>query len=293
MMRPVTRAGGFTLVEVIVTVALLGIIVGVMAVVLQKPLEGQIRAQRRTEISDVADTALRRAGRDVRLAVPNSIRLTTSGGTLYLELMLTRTGGRYRSQLDDGTLTGENPLDFAAADTVFDTLGPLSTLTGQVPQAGDFVVIHNLGITGANLWAGDNRSAIAGGGYAAGGGASASEDRITIASKLFPLESAGRRFQVASGPVTLECVPGTVDANGNGTGVLRRVSGYTPNATQPTGSYAGSPISGLLASNVTTCDVQYTLLPLSARGLVAFNLGITRGGEAVTLYYEVHVSNVP
>ena len=282
------RGRGFTLVEAIMSIVLLGILGGIVAVIIQKPLEGQIRAQRRTEISDIADTALRRAGRDVRLAVPNSVRVT-GAGPVYLELLLTRTGGRYRSQEDDGTLTGENPLDFAAADSVFDTLGRLSQAAGPV-QAGDLVVVHNLGISGANAWDGDNTSTVSGGGFASPGPASGDEDRITIASKLFPLESPGRRFQVASGPVTIECAPGGVDANGNGTGVMRRWSGYALNATQPA---PPGGFSALLASNVTTCNIEYTVLPLTARGLVAFTIGISRGGEAVTLYYEAHVSNVP
>ena len=280
------RGHGFTLVEAIMSIVLLGILGGIVAVIIQKPLEGQIRAQRRTEISDIADTALRRAGRDVRLAVPNSVRVT-GAGPIYLELLLTRTGGRYRSQEDDGTLTGENPLDFAAADGVFDTLGNLSTAGGAV-AANDIVVVHNLGIAGADAWAGDNTALVA---SLAVSPASASEDRVTLqAAKLFPHESPGRRFQVASGPVTIECVPGGIDANGNGLGVLRRYSGYALNSTQPTPP-AGTP--ALLATNVTSCNIEYTTLPLTARGLVAFTIGISRGGEAVTLYYEAHVNNVP
>lgn len=281
------RARGFTLVEAILSIVLLGILAATVAIIIQKPLEGQIRAQRRTEISDIADTALRRAGRDVRLAVPNSVRVAASGGNVYLELLLTRTGGRYRSQEDDGTLPGEDPLNFAAADGIFDSLGNLSAAAGAV-QANDIVIVHNLGIAGADAWAGDNTSIVSA--FAAGGGAAASEDRITIASKLFPIESPGRRFQVASGPVTIECVPGVVDANGNGTGVMRRWSGYALNAVQPA---PPGGFSGLLASNVTTCNIEYTTLPLTARGLVAFTIGVSRGGEAVTLYYEAHVSNVP
>jgi MSHA biogenesis protein MshO len=287
----VNRRGGFTLVELIVTIAILGIIAAVVVFVIQKPLEGQLRAQRRSELSDIADTALRRAGRDVRLAVPNSLRLAASGSNDYLELLLSRTGGRYRSQLDDGTVTGEDFLDFTANDTIFDTLGRLSTLSGQVVTVGDLIVIHNLGISGANAYAGDNTSAVTA--FAPGGGAAANEDRITINSKLFPLESPGRRFQVVSTPVTFECIPGALDANGNGTGQFRRVSGYTIAATQPTGTYGGTPVIAPLANNVTSCDIQYTVLPLQARGLVAFSIGLSRGGEAVTLYYEVHVSNVP
>jgi MSHA biogenesis protein MshO len=290
------RAAGFTLFELIITITLLAILSGVVALFVARPIEGYFGVQRRAELTDVADTALRRVGRDVRLALPNSVRLATSGGTTYLELLLTKTGGRYRFDFDDGAVAGEDVLDFSAPDSQFDTLEPLSTLAGQTITVGtcaapnDRVVVHNLGIPGADAFSGDTTSPISA--FTAGGGAAPNEDRIGICAKQFPLESPGRRFQVISGPVTFECAPGAVDGNGNGTGQLRRVANYTISATQPP-PYGGSPITAVLANYVTACTIEYTALVLQARGLVAIRLTLTRANEPVTLYYEAHVNNVP
>src|SRR5882724_7156689 len=55
--------------------------------------------------------------------------------------------GRYREAAPG------NPLDFSnPADTSFDVIGP-----GLDISAGDFLVIYNLGITGADAYAGNNR----------------------------------------------------------------------------------------------------------------------------------------
>lgn len=290
--RALSRERGFTLIELIVTVVMLAIVSVVVALFVVRPIEGYFAATRRADLTDLADTASRRLGRDARLALPNSLRTTASGGVTYLELLLTKNGGRYRSALDDGTVSGEEVLGFAAADTVFDTLGPLSAVSGQTVGAGDLVVVHNLGIPGADAYNGDNTAAVA---SAAASGAVPNEVRITLAApKLFPLESPGRRFQVVSGPVTYECAPNaTLDGNGDAQGQLRRVSGYTIAASQPTGAYAGTPVTAVLANYVSTCTVEYTNLPLQARGLVAIRLGLTRGNETVNLYTEAHVSNVP
>lgn len=280
------RAAGFTLFEMILTIALLGVLSAAVATFMVRPVEGFFAASRRAELTDLADTALRRMGRDVRLALPNSVRTASpAAGHVFVELLLTRTGGRYRAELGPGA--GENILDFTVADNLFDTLEPLSTVAGQVVQVNDLVVVHNLGIAGSNAYAGDNTSAVAS--FTAPSGGAPSEDRIGIAAKKFPLESPARRFQVVSGPVSYECLEGAA-VSGDGTGTLRRYSGYAvaPAQPQPPGVAAT-----LLANYVTTCDIQYTPLALQARGLVSIRLGLTRGGETVNLYYEAHVNNVP
>ena len=72
------------------------------------------------------------------------------------------------------------------------------------------------------------------------------------------------------------------------------MSGYTINLTQPTGAFPGAPVSSLLAQNVTGCQVTYNPLALTqSLGLVSIRLQLTRGNETVTLYHEVHVSNLP
>jgi MSHA biogenesis protein MshO len=300
-------ARGVTLVELVVVMAVLAILSVTAAMALRDPIRSYVDTNRRGELADAADTALRRIGRDVRLALPNSVRVTGSG-PIYLELLLTKTGGRYRAQ-PDASGAG-NALEFSAADTAFDTLGPAVTASGQSIAAGDILVVHNLfgaaAVTSSNAYtfgqaahdctaatpisATCNTAQVTG----TAAGALADETRVNFAARRFPLESPGNRFQIVSGPVTYVCAPGAVDSSGNGTGTLTRVSGYTIQLAQPTGAYGGTPSASVLAQNVTDCSITYDPLVLTqSLGLVSMRIALTRGNETVNLYHEVHVSNIP
>lgn len=286
---------GVTLLELVVTMVVLGIIAAVAVVFVQPAFESYFATQRRAEIADVADTAMRRLTRDIRLALPNSARVDATNR--FLEILMTKNGGRYRALNDDDNpaATAEDPLDFSAPDSVFDTLGTLPGSGDQQVQPNDYVAIHNLGIAGANAYdpsaADPNIARIA----AFGAGALANEQRITlVAATRFPLESPGRRFFVVSGPVTYACV-GVGTAAGNGTGTLRRWSGYAiePRGGLPPTALPAGASEALLANNVSACQLEYTALPMLGRGLVGVRLAITRANETVTLYFEAQVNNVP
>jgi len=301
-----SRARGLTLVELVITMTLLAIISVVSALALRDPIRAYADTNRRAEIADAADTALRRIARDVRLALPNSLRVTGSG-PVYLELLLTRNGGRYRSQSD--AASSGNVLDFTAADSAFDTLGPLFASAGQTVAAGDVLVVHNLfaaaAVTSANAYtynqaawgctAATSFSATCNSARISGtaAGTLPNETRVSFDTRQFPLGSPGHRFHVVSGPVTYACAPGAVDAAGHGTGTLTRVSGYAINLAQPTGTYPGTPSSALLAGNVTACEISYDAAVAQGRGMVTLRIAITRGNETVNLHHAVHVFNLP
>lgn len=275
---------GFTLIEMIVVIVLTSIIASAVAMFIKLPVQGYVDTARRAEMTDIADTALRRMGRDLRLALPNSVRLTDSDATI--EILLTKTGGRYRIETETPVSPIADTLSFSTTDTLFDQLGPLSALSGQaITINSDSVVIYNLGpgITNADAYVGNNRSLITG----TPAGALANEQRIQIAAKQFPLESPGNRFQVIEGPVSYVC------ANGQ----LTRYWGYPIQAAQPTAAtlptLGGS--SALLATNVGAggCVFDYNPGVTARSGLVALTLIITEAGESVRLYHEVHVTNVP
>jgi len=67
---------GFTLIEMIMVILILGILSGILFVVLQGPIQSYIDVEKRTRLVDIADTALQRMTREIRLALPNSIRTT-------------------------------------------------------------------------------------------------------------------------------------------------------------------------------------------------------------------------
>ena len=110
------RQRGFTLVEAVVVIAITGIIASVVAVFIRAPIEGYFDAARRAELTDVADTAVRRFSRDVHLALPNSVRITSTPSTIAIEFLLTSAGGRYRAEPG---VPGDDILDFTQDDQSF------------------------------------------------------------------------------------------------------------------------------------------------------------------------------
>ena len=264
------RNHGFTLVEMIVVIAITGIIAAAVAAFIRYPVEGYGEAVRRAELTDAADVALRRIARDVRLALPNSLRVMSSGGMHYIEFIMTRSGGRYRDETDGST--GGNSLDFLG-DTAFDVLGPAEL------AAGDFVVIFNLGVPGADAYAGNNRAQVQ----------SLTGNTVTLgASHVFPFRSPGARFQVVPGAtraVTYACPQAGVSAPGN----LTRHWNYGFTAAQ---AVPGGGSTALLAGNVT-CDVDYSSNATGRNGLLFISLTLTSGSETVSLFNQIHVDNSP
>ena len=268
---------GVTLIEMIVVIAITGIISAVVATFIRSPIEGYVDAARRAELTDIADTALRRVTRDLRTALPNSIRVLTSGGVMYLEYLPVIGGGRYRASPDSGG--GGDILDFTVSDGAFDVIGSVPTAV-----AGDQVVVYNTGSGTTDAYTGGNRTPIA----------SVAAPTINITPLQFPFPSPGSRFFVTrSSPVTYVCNPAE--------GTLRRVSGYAIQAGQPN-NIAAAPLSTatqnvLLATNVNSsngCTFTYTTGGATGRtSVVALTLQITQSGETVRLFQQAHVSNVP
>lgn len=267
---------GFTLIELTMVIVLLGVIGATASVFVRGPIDAYIATARRAALTDVADTTTRRMGRDLRTALPNSIRtpLTTPAGQC-LEFIPTKTGGRYRAEVD---ASGQgDTLDFAAPDASFNMLGSNAALPiDQRIAAGDVIAIYNLGIAGADAYAGDNTASVT---AVSGESAGPIETGIGIVTKLFPLASASNRFQVIPGE---EKVVAYVCRDGN----LYRTASSTFSSNCP----ASGP---LLASHVGACHFDYSGSDLQRNALVRLTLAFTENAETVSLSNEVHVNNTP
>jgi MSHA biogenesis protein MshO len=278
---------GFTMVELITVIVITGIIGAMVAMFIRLPVQGYVDSARRAEMTDIANTALQRMSRDLRLALPNSVRVTVSGGNYYLEFIPTAGGGRYRTfpaNTPPATAAG-NVLDFSAADASFDVFAPLS---GVGVQPGNTIAIYNLGIPGASAYNGDNTAQV----NAIGAAANPNETTLTLtAAKLFPFDSPGHRFQIITTPVTYVCAPAISGSNGSGT--LTRWWGYPTQAAQPTALPPGAS-SALLANYVSGCNIYYNaFLMTQHEGLATLALSITEEGESISLYSAAHIDNAP
>src|SRR5690606_18256126 len=91
--------GGFTLVELVLVIALAGVVAVMISAVLSRPLQGFVDQSRRAELTDQAATALNRMARDIRAAVPNSLR---TADPFQLHLVPIAAAGRYAANQPAG-----------------------------------------------------------------------------------------------------------------------------------------------------------------------------------------------
>lgn len=296
--RPASRGrqGGFTLVEMIMVIVITGVIAGMVAVFIQHPVRGYFDTVRRAELTDQADVSLRRMMRDVRLALPNSLRIMetngattnvgtcgTAGFTCYIEFIMTKSGGRYRD-VTDGSTGGDFLSYTSAADTSFDVLGPTPAMA-----AGDYVVVYNLGAQPADAYNYDATAASCRAGGCNMARIATAGANVTLAANPFaaqspPLPSPNARFQVvpaAEQAVTYACNT-SVAAN------LNRFAGYGFNSAQA--APGGTP--AVLAAGAT-CQATYTANATGRNGLLFISLTLAADDEHVTLFNQVHVDNTP
>lgn len=274
------RAAGFTLIEAIVAITITGILGAIVAVFINKPVQGYFDSVRRAELTDQADVALRRITRDLRLALPNSLRVASVGGIVYVEFILTANGGRYRDVADGST--GGDFLSYTnAADTSFDVLGPMPANPAMTP--GDFIVSYNLGPgnTPADAYTGGNRALVQ----------NVAGNVVTLAANPFatqapPLPSPDARFQVIPGATRAVTYACPVAAPGN----LVRQWNYGFNAAQATPPAGGA--TALLAGNAT-CAIEYAANASGRNGLLLINLTLAQGNERVSLAQQIRIDNTP
>jgi MSHA biogenesis protein MshO len=293
---------GFTLVEMIVVMVITGIIGGMVAIFIRAPVQGYMDSSRRAEMTDIADTALRRLARDIRTAVPNSVRVPNPGGTsTYIEFLPTRDGGRYRAEQDCTAACVGDVLEFGAALGSFDIIGSQINFS-----AGDHIVIGSTQSDGNPPYNTANTGVLRAHDDAMLGLRATVNFSTTTALPVWA-EVQGQRFDVVPGDqqaVTYACVAtaGAVAA-GDGPLTLMRYWGYGFRANQlPPPATVGAATAGsigavansaaILADNVSACEIIYGAVN-QRNGLVAIRLGITRGGENISLYHTIHVNNVP
>ncbi|HEY0818970.1 MAG TPA: hypothetical protein VGD46_09345, partial [Rhizobacter sp.] len=252
-------------------------IVGVMvSTFVRQPIDAYVDLGERAALTDAADLALRRMARELRTALPNSVRV--AGGGTYLEFLPVRSAGRYRAAV--GTNPLDNILDFGSTtDGSFEVLGPPVTAA-----TGDQLVVHNLGLPGSDAYEGTSRRTIT------STGASLATVSYAVGGTQFPYASPHQRFHIVGAPVSFGCTP-----LAGGAGSLRRYTGYAIQAAQPTSSLTAltGASNALLSPWVSACTFGYSAAASTRNAVVTLRLTLTNGGESISLLQQVQVEGSP
>jgi MSHA biogenesis protein MshO len=273
------HSAGFTLVEAVMVITITGVMAAMVASFIVQPVRAYLDTAARAALVDNADLALRRIGRDLRIALPNSVRVTPSG--LALELIPTSGGARYASQ-------GSGALQAGVLDSSFELIGPALTLS-----ASQNLVFYNLGtgITGSDAYAANGTLAQqATSNRRTSTNAAGTASTITLSTlAALPVAAVTPPYRVMAvdPPVSYRCDLAA--------GTLVRHQGYGFAATQPDPPGSGS--SAVLATGVTACAFKAASTLVAARAALV-NLQLTLAAEArpderVTLSHAVFVDNLP
>lgn len=279
------------MIELIVVIVVIGVLAAMGAAFIIKPVEGYVNLARRAELVDAGEHALRLMQRDVRNALPNSIRIKSegNGNGMVLEIIPIIRAGRYRQSPAPGM--GGNPdcrLQFNTEDTSFASTSDLGTKV----ESGQQVVISNWTSSGdeANAYFGDNRTGILD--VIQSDTACNGEDRLGISPKKFPFSSDRQRFYTVGNPVAYLC-----DTSSH---TLMRYTGYDFHSDQNTvdtdskiGNSGGN--GALVTRHLVGCGMIYDPGAPERGGLVTLDLTLSDTGsnEEIRLLHQVHVDNAP
>lgn len=293
-------ARGFTLVEMVIAITLIGLLSMVAAPLLRLPLAGWMDASRRAGLAQALDTVQGKLNDDLRRALPNSVRIRQVGARVLIETLEVRASGRHRAGPSLGLQVcpaacaapiAADQLEAICTETCFTSLGALD---GDVPVANDWVVVNPLGpgVAGGDPYFGGN-AAVPNGikTRLIDNLPSADGRRLRIAGHRFPALSASQRFYVVSTPVTWECDPATQR--------LTRRWGYPIAAVQPI-AFGAAVAAAPLATNVVACSIRYQRAGSAGRGgQVVFSLRLatpaadTQVPESLELVAAIPVSEGP
>jgi MSHA biogenesis protein MshO len=267
----------------------LGIIGVSLGMFILPAVNSQQAMQNRAALVDSAESALRGMARDIRIALPNSLRVTNAANGFTLEMIPTVDGGRYCN--GDGDCNSN--LTIGAADTVFDILGCFrnAAFTGSPGSGYRLVVGDSTGSahTGAavitpaattialSIWPGTGASPTVCGSNSATANTS-NRHRVTLsAAQTFPSSSPRRRVFVVKTAAAYVC--------NTTTQTLTRYSGYAIGAAPTTGTAA------LVTDKVAACSVTSTTGQVQATGLVTLGITLTNAGETVALMHQAQLDN--
>ncbi|MCP4235992.1 MAG: prepilin-type N-terminal cleavage/methylation domain-containing protein, partial [Aestuariibacter sp.] len=257
------KHSGFSLLELILVVVLLGVLASGAGLLISTPIEAYNDQLRRQQLVDQAEMALRLIARDVRRALPNSLRVSGDA----LEMINTVDGARYRDEVGGAQILANDWLDFTIADSQFNILGQFHVLTdGNYPNY-QLVIYNTAASTVYDDLANSNDPGIATpDGTSIGVALDGDEHKVTLSTAFqFTQQSPGQRAFIVDGPISYIC--------DTGARTLMRYSGYVYTVPQPVVAPA-TGVSGPVVTQLSACSINYDQGTAQRAGMVTLAITV-------------------
>lgn len=267
--------GGFTLIELIVVIVILGIIGVGTANFIGLGANLYVDAVGREQVVSQTRYAMERITREIREALPNSVRVGSVGNVHCIEFVPIQASSTYVNV----PVSPE-----ASSDSVQLVSPPVAVIDdGQLPPIRIAVYplsandVYETESTTGRVFSIKAATSVVGG-Y--------TSVALELGNEvLFDADSPTGRYYIVEEAVSY-CV-------NTATGQMFRYDSYWPSAAQevPTNDVVGV----LMAENFKTGSIPFTYAgaTLLTNAIVQLNFEIERAGETVSFYHEVHLVNVP
>lgn len=279
--------GGFSLIEMIIAIVILGILAAGSTAFIVRGVEGYTDSARREQMASAARIAVERMQREMRAALPNSVRVSGD----CIEFLPLVTAASYKEE--GGTYaSGETiqPLPVANYTPPADRFDALDL--APLPRGNFYAAVYPLGAGGGVLANGDPYAG-------ADPGVLFPIQRVRARrtpnvfsvilknSVQFARQSPEQRVAVVGDPVSFCVTPG---------GKLWRYTGYGIQASQP----SPPPNGSLLAENVQLTDGAAAVTPFSYQpgtqnrnGIIVLDLRFMQDQEWLRVQQDVQIRNTP
>jgi MSHA biogenesis protein MshO len=267
------RQRGFTMVEMVVSLVVSSVLMGMIAMIIGAPVDRYMEQRRRGELVDASDSITRMLTADLARALPNSVRIGNSANISVLQMLEVTDVAYYvvEPPLPNAAQALEG-LNFTNGDQ-FTAYGRFDGPRRVIPPSRPWLIMGHSGIGASNAYSPANNIRVM---NAVPAPAPAMNGYpITLdAGFRFGSSSATNRLFVVRAPITYVC--------NRATGRLQRFTDHAIGAATPANEAAAqlnSPgtVVTTLATGVTSCNVACPLANARCDRTVTLSVTLSRG----------------